>query len=505
MADPIFTIDSDTITPVSPNAEERVLSVPGTETSTTNTKTADTYREAVAPTNISLKEPDPLPVTQSSYTKKTSVVLNNTLATSDSHSSTPSSDPFRENVTPSTSASQKEPSSSPSGESSLSVPDTSIARELRTHQERSPIERGPAPHLQAIKEGLAREKELLKPEEIIRPTEPGDPLFAADVMASQHKSPEEIAADEARTKEATARGEKHATEAGEKTLLRSLRTFESDVAEAMRSQKPSMVQSVLAEHRISEEKAEVAIVEKKKNNAFVYGAIALLILGTASLGVGGWYWYTQTFSNGETSRTTLEVPALFSTEGKKEISANGLEEASVRNAIKNTILNTDMFIDSISQLYVTEQSVGLDGTSSVTVVQTERFLSLIGSSMPSWLARSFGPIYELGVHVWNGNQGFLVFTTTNDLFDNAFSGMLKWEPSMARDLIPMFGISVDQSVFEKQWEDVIIKNRDVRSLKDMSGNIVLLYTFYDKETLIIATSPDTMDEIVNRIIQEKRK
>ncbi len=386
------------------------------------------------------------------------------------------------------------------------TPQSSVAEELRKQETRSPIERGPAPHLQAIKESIAREKNLLNPDETTKKTLPGDPLFAPNVIKSQEKSSEEITAETTRTQEAISRGLEKAEVAGKKQILKSLRTFQSDIADAMQTQQPSMVQKVLAEHHTNEDKKEKVILTKKKNSAFFAGAIALVILGTGVLTLGGWYWYTHTATINP-AKNDISVPTLFFTETKKEMQSDGLETTDLRNTIGRTITSTDLFIDSIAQIYVTETLPPATSKDSPTkvVVSTERLLSLINSSIPSWLTRSLGPVYMLGVHVWNGNQPFFVFTTTTELFDNTFSGMLKWEPTMARDLFPVFGIKQDSLLLEKPWEDMIIKNRDVRTLTDPSGNIVLLYTFYDRQTLIITTSPDTMDEIVQRIIQEKRK
>jgi len=390
---------------------------------------------------------------------------------------------------------------------SMSIPDTSTAAELRRKENASPIERGPAPRVESIKEALARERALLKSEEIIQKTEPGNPLFAASVMASQEKTPEEYKEDEKREKEALERGQALADEAGEKRDMKSLRTFQSDLAEAMRGNKQSMVQGILSEHGKELEKEEKLVQVKKKNAVFTYAGVFFGILGLVVLAFGGGYVYSLlgTFS-GTGGHGDVEVPGFFSVEEKRELDVGGLGEYTVRTYAGELVLSTDMLIDSFAQLYPVEWTEDTATKEKIVkVLSTSEFLSRADMSVPPRLVRTLDEIFMFGVHVWNGNQGFLVFRIATGVFDDAFSSMLEWEDDMAGYVLPLFGVTPDAYTLNAKWSDTVIKNRDVRVLKNELGDIVLLYTFYDRKTLIISTSPDTMDEIIGRILQAKRK
>ncbi len=76
--------------------------------------------------------------------------------------------------------------------------------------------------------------------------------------------------------------------------------------------------------------------------------------------------------------------------------------------------------------------------------------------------------------------------------------MLEWEKSMARDLFPLFG-EANTEFYEKKFEDLTIKNKDMRVILDKNREILLLYSFLGRNTIIITTSKDTLDEIINRI------
>ncbi len=377
-----------------------------------------------------------------------------------------------------------------------------VADELRAMNERSPISRGSAPHLEALAHEIRREKESVDPNALRKETVIGDDRFAAHIMGNSLSAAKETRKDEeAREKEAVARGHKKAKEVGERHALKSLRTFESDVAEAMKGQKTSMVQMVLAEHHTKQKQTEEATQEKKRSSTFILGSIGLIILSISIVAASVWYMFT-----GEHVISILEpdVPSLLFAESSREFRGDELSTIRLRGSIAQEIAQADLRPDAIEHLYVTEV-VEDSNTSNPyrVVVSTERFFELVGNMVPDWMIRSLNDEFMLGIHAWNGNQVFFVFTT-ND-FDVAFSNTLSWEDSLPDDILPLIGKDTDEEVYTRQWEDLLIRNRDMRVVRDNKGNIVLAYTFFDSQTLILATSVDTIDEVITRIIQEYRK
>ena len=268
-----------------------------------------------------------------------------------------------------------------------------------------------------------------------------------------------------------------------------------------------MVQHILSEYGKEVERQEVVVKAKKENSLFAYTAIGLIIFGVSVLGIGGWYAYsifgpTQQGAIG----TTLPIPTFFFVEKKQELSVDDLTTNALRFFVGDSVARANNIIDSFIQLYPTKTiKDSVTGETQKRILSTEEFFSLSGASMPVQLTHSLGSMSMFGVHIWNGNKGFFVFTVDDGSFDNAFSNMLVWESDMARDILPLFGVTSDIYTLNAKWTDMVIKNRDVRVLKNESGDIVLLYTFYDRKTLIITTSADTMGEIISRVIQAKRK
>jgi hypothetical protein len=160
--------------------------------------------------------------------------------------------------------------------------------------------------------------------------------------------------------------------------------------------------------------------------------------------------------------------------------------------------------------------------SSLPQLSAQNVLALVAPSAPDALARSLDPAqYIFGVHAYDDNQAFLIFKTSS--YEQAFSGMLAWEPSMQKDLAPLFtrtpelhiqtnpaasstaatstATSAPQApaVLPTGFQDAIIENHDARVIENASGDILLLWTFLDRNTLVIATNEATLREIISRL------
>jgi hypothetical protein len=380
--------------------------------------------------------------------------------------------------------------------------DSSVVSELRSMSRRSPISRGASPHLDAIAHDIQREKDIIDPS-VVHPATPiRDELFAARIMEDRQEAAHAARIIEhERQEEATHRGYKKAEEVGEHYELKSLRTFESDVAEAMRGQKTSMVQIVLAEHQAKESKNETVTKEKKRTSAFLLGSVVFMLLSITVIGVGTWGLFIH---RGALPVLETAGAPLIQVESTYEIKSDDSTTEALRSTLAREIATATLSPDEIEYIYVTELIVPKEEKENPyrAIISTERFFSIMGNIAPEWMTRSLGDEYMLGVHAWNGNQVFFLLTVPN--FDIAFSNMLSWEKDIPDEILPLIGWRGDESVYSREWEDLLIRNRDMRVLRDGSGNIVLAYTFFDSETLILGTNVDTIDEVVTRVIQKRR-
>jgi len=114
-----------------------------------------------------------------------------------------------------------------------------------------------------------------------------------------------------------------------------------------------------------------------------------------------------------------------------------------------------------------------------------------------------GPDFFFGFHVVDTNAPLFVIPVTS--YDHAFAGMLAWEPTMDDSLTPVFkavsATKLDANGIPetRTFEDDVLRNYDVRELKDDSGTVVLYYSFPTPNILVIAQSPYSFTEILSRL------
>lgn len=215
------------------------------------------------------------------------------------------------------------------------------------------------------------------------------------------------------------------------------------------------------------------------------GGIALLLAGSAALS-----YVAYLATRPPDTETPFTAPSFFYTDEERELPLNdkatGLELLSSLN-IERTLV--DLPLGSVVHFYFTK--TGPSGTESLTA---EEFLRRIDARVPQKLLRSLGKNFVFGVHAFDGNQPFLVFTTNS--YDLAFAGMLEWEETLAADLSPLFGSS--NAGEGASFLDVVYKNKDLRVLAKEAKNKVQ-YSFVTPEMLIIATNEHTIAEILTRL------
>lgn len=289
--------------------------------------------------------------------------------------------------------------------------------------------------------------------------------------------------------------------------LKRIQTFQSDVEEMMRRQKVSK-----ATIAISEDKRKARVEEPDSQDSASpsspdakvfkissglplparrgFRFIALIVAGIlvlGGIGAGAFFVFKR---DGQTNTSLPE------TEVKQSI-AIALESRENREGVIKAIWSRVRDL-SVPQNELRVIPITLDATP----ITTAKLLEKIEASAPAPLVRALGQTPTLGVHGFRGGKPFLIWSVSS--YDHAFDGMLSWEKNMLRDIGPLFGISV-RDIVEKAAsttsevlgntiaiKDIIIRNKDVRAAYDPKGEIIFLYSFIDKETLVLSTNEDTL-------------
>ena len=138
------------------------------------------------------------------------------------------------------------------------------------------------------------------------------------------------------------------------------------------------------------------------------------------------------------------------------------------------------------------------------------FLEKLQSHAPDELTRSLSDNFLFGLHVLNVPQPFLILKT--GYYQNAFAGMIAWENDLENDLGPIF-IPQESELYASttagllqrrmKFEDLVVKNRDTRALRGANSKIIFLYSFPDKNTIVITTNADTLEKISASLLTGK--
>lgn len=213
--------------------------------------------------------------------------------------------------------------------------------------------------------------------------------------------------------------------------------------------------------------------------------------------------------------TSVTAPILY-VDQKKSIPVAGDE---TRDAFLASLV--DAKGDQLSVGLIEQLALPVASTSGTTAPLTTRgFFSTVAPQGPDSLVRALQPQFLLGLYSADGDQPFLIFKT--DEYAQAFAGMLDWEYTMESDLDPLFPKPTDTGspivatsasstasttppsapstgVLNTPFSDAILNNHDTRVVRDQQGNVVLLWSFIDRQTLVITTNAATLGEVTSRL------
>lgn len=240
-------------------------------------------------------------------------------------------------------------------------------------------------------------------------------------------------------------------------------------------------------HYVYVEKEEVA----KKGILFLVSIV--LIVATISL--AGILYIVRL--NQQPVTTVEQDLSLIGTEYKESGELGALSKNSIIAIVKEKISNTR----PPSSITAVEF---LDNKTKENI-SASTFVSTLAPVAPGNLVRAFGEEWLYGVYS-NGGKNESLFIARISSFENAFDGMLAWEQNMANDLQDLFpqkiavASTTPTPVLKHRFEDIIIKNKDARVLRNTFEDIELIYSFLDEKTLVIAWSRAGLEEVINRFL-----
>ncbi len=289
-------------------------------------------------------------------------------------------------------------------------------------------------------------------------------------------------------------------------LVRSIHTYKEDIASSVKGG-ASITSIAAAENarRVERLGEDAAASETSRNVVIIAISVSLILIG----GVGGWYAYSV---YRERNKVVVEQVQHDPVQAEKitDITAkSGAENFSVQ--LYNAVRNSSAPLNSVERLIPisSETITAADGSEKTVALTTSQFFETIKANLPDTLLRSFDSTFYLGLNAIHGNQPFLILKTNS--FDSVLAGMFRWEPMMIRDLQGIFLRPSDRvapplytigtSTASYRFEDAILQNKEIRAVRDLKGNVVLLYAFLDTKTLIITSDEETLKDVSARLIK----
>lgn len=224
----------------------------------------------------------------------------------------------------------------------------------------------------------------------------------------------------------------------------------------------------------------------RPHRSFAPVITVVVIIVATGLGVASTFWL---FGKQEETVTIKSqgIYALIQANEQLPVSLTNNSQAFMQN-----IMTAEP--KALSEIAITYPTMNVQG--STEIAETSEILSVLSWQMPMSLRRN---IEDINFGLWRGEDPFIILKTES--FDIALSGMLNWEKNISQDLAPLFGTPVTRTFDPNSREasqtkpayfiDSVLDNLDVRILRDELYKDRIVYSFIDKNTILITKSTDS--------------
>lgn len=319
---------------------------------------------------------------------------------------------------------------------------------------------------------------------------------------------------------------KDASQEKPRVVIKSLRTFQGDAAEIIKKQNTSILSIALAEKKKQQKEVKTkppGNPELRKKVLLILASVFLVLLGVGAVMT---LFFIQKKAPEVVSLPEQEKTIVgFTTKESLDVSNAGRDNLLETLIAKR--LETNLNAGEIAYIALTKKV----GESDVLLSPIELF-ALLDTKSPGSVLRAFDNKFMFGFYRTETNEPFLLIGLSS--FENAFDGMLRWEKDMNSDIGALFTRRVlpvtETTKVETAGEtstkattteikttkvlnldiptlsgftDETVNNKDARVLLSNGGNIILLYSFIDRDTLLITTSRTVLREMVGKIISQK--
>ncbi len=285
--------------------------------------------------------------------------------------------------------------------------------------------------------------------------------------------------------------------------ISSVHTLKQDLQHVVQEQKMSVVKAVALEQEKKSRMDRIVEAPRPPSRApaIILSSFIFLLLGLGAL--GGVYYVAAVQS--APGPSPVDSSLVFAEQTADFPLIDDSQSLRTQLARARTSGGT---LGSLMHIIPVTSNTDAAGNVSQQPATIAEFFDALSIEPPENLMRAFGDDFFLGIHTVDKNAPIIVVKVVS--YDRAFDGMLSWEKNMNGDLSPLFNavprlvMGSDGIQVERPFSDVVMRNYDVRALKDNDGVIQLYYSFPTRDLLIIAESPYTFTEILSRLQAGRR-
>ncbi|MDO8552460.1 MAG: hypothetical protein Q7S01_02925 [bacterium] len=285
----------------------------------------------------------------------------------------------------------------------------------------------------------------------------------------------------------------------------SVHTLKDDLQNVVRDKKMSLVRAVALESE--KKKGQEHLTRESINSPHARKILGIVFAITVFLALAlvAYFGARGILQQNAGTPQPGAPTALIFTEKTLSFPRGALEGLDLKRTLIIGARNAAQVpLGGIVQIVPTSPAAGADGSAQEQPMNIGEFLGVIGAQASPELIRAFSGNFFLGLHQIVSKLSPVLIIPVNS-YERGFAGMLAWEPTMNADLSPIFTTVPAQTIDERgvlvdrQFQDELLNNFDVRVLRDDSGAIQMLYSFPTRTMLIISESPYSFTESLSRL------
>ncbi|MEK7117783.1 MAG: hypothetical protein AAB861_03350 [Patescibacteria group bacterium] len=284
--------------------------------------------------------------------------------------------------------------------------------------------------------------------------------------------------------------------------LPHLRTYHGDIAEFIKSKDQSLADIALKQNEKKREEKEQEIIQQKKveeggsektksfselpQNFLIYIISLVLIFGA-----GATAWYLFSFKKSQDPVKIVEEKTII---GAKKIVTLDFSGAT-REGLKETFNSLRASADYLKGV----TAIIISNSDTKTAIAAGDLVNGLKFNMSSALRRTLGDEFMLGLYGDGVARSFFLILKVKD-YGIAFRDMLEWENDLVKDFEPMLKKDFTSTSTTYIFKDLIVKNKDTRAALSAKGDTRLIYTFLNKETVLLTESETTLKALLDAFV-----